>query len=68
MKKVYRNYCSDKPAMYRDIYIAICECFDEHQKDEDGVDISVMISHIMRKGRGSYNPMIVSEILKEFEK
>jgi len=67
-KKLYRNYCSDSPAEYVKIYQAICDCFDEHQKDLDGVEYSVMIGYIMKATRGSSNPMKIQIILKEFER
>jgi len=69
MKRVYRNYCSDMPYMYMTVYKAMCECFDKHQDESsNGVEYSVMMSYIMMATKGSINPMIVQEILKEFEK
>jgi len=68
MKKLYRNYTCDYPKMYRDIHIAVCEAFDELQKDSDGVEYKDMLSHIMNKSKGHWNPAIVQDILKQFEK
>jgi len=68
-KKLIRNYCSDTPAMMRDIYIALCKGFDEMQDDSFvGVDKGKMIGFIMKETRGSVNPMVLNEILKDFEK
>ena len=66
--KVFRNYASDTAIMYRNIYIALCEGFDELQKDFNGVDKQEMIKYIMRKTKGHVNPMQLEMILKEFEK
>lgn len=68
MKKYFRNYAHDMPKMYRDVYTAMCDCFDKYQKDFDGVDERTMITYIMKYTRGSVNPMLLNEILKEFEK
>jgi len=67
-KKLFRNYTHDLPAMMRDIYIALCKGFDEMQDDFDGVDKGKMIGFIMKETRGSVNPVVLNEILKDFEK
>lgn len=68
MQKVFRNYTYDRPAIFRDIYIALCDGFDELQLDEfQGVDKQEMIKYIMRKTKGAANPMQIEMILKEFE-
>jgi len=67
-KKLIRNYAHDMPAMMRDIYIALCKGFDEMQNDYEGVDKGKMIGFIMKETRGSVNPVILNEILKDFEK
>jgi hypothetical protein len=67
-KTLYRNYTSDDVGMKRDIYISVCKCFDELQTDSNGVDFKDTMSFIMKDSKGRWNPMIVQEILKEFEK
>lgn len=68
MAKVYRNYTNDIPALYLKIYKAMCDCFDLYGDDRGGVDKSVMFDYIMKETKGSCNPMIIEEVLKEFEK
>lgn len=67
-KKLFRNYTCDDVAMYRDVYNALSAGFDELQKDSDGVLKSDMIKYIMKKTKGSVNPMKLEMILSEFEK
>lgn len=67
-RKIFRNYASDNVAMYRDIYNALAEGFDELQKDFDGVSKSEMIKFIMKKTKGCINPIKLEIILSEFEK
>lgn len=67
-KKIIRNYAADDVAMYRDVYNALSDGFDELQKDSDGVLKSDMIKYIMKKTKGSVNPMKLEIILSEFEK
>ena len=67
-KKIFRNYACDDVAMYRDVYNALADGFDELQTDLDGVLKSDMIKYIMKKTKGSINPMKLEIILSEFEK
>lgn len=67
-KKIFRNYACDDVAMYRDVYNALADGFDELQTDSDGVLKSDMIKYIMKKTKGSVNPMKLEMILSEFEK
>ena len=65
--KVFRNYAHDIPGTYLKIYQAMCDCFDEHQKDFDGVDKKVMMAYIMRATKGSANPKLIQKCMDEFE-
>jgi hypothetical protein len=66
---IFRNYTSDKVAMYRDIYKALADGFDELQTDcFTGVSKSDMMMYIMNKTKGSVNPYELEEILSKFEK
>lgn len=64
-----RNYCSDTVLMYKDVYNALSDGFDEFQTDCGvGVPKSKMMSYIMSKTKGSVSPYKLDEILSEFEK
>jgi len=64
-KKLRRNYTNDIFAIKRDIYTAICNCFDELQKDPSaGVDVGAILSCVMKLLKGKVNPNIVKEILE----
>jgi hypothetical protein len=65
------SFCSlcDNVAMYRDIYKALADGFDELQTDcFTGVSKSDMMMYIMNKTKGSVNPYELEEILSKFEK
>ena len=67
--RVVRNYAYDMPGTYKEVYIALCDGFDEMQKDcIEGVKKSDMIGYIMKATKGRVNPMVLNEILKEFER
>ena len=36
---IFRNYTNDRPLMYKEVYSALCDGFDELQKDFCGVQI-----------------------------
>lgn len=68
-KKLFRNYTCDDVAMYRDVYNALADGFDELQTDcMVGVSKAEMVKYIMQKTRGTVNPMKLEMILSEFEK
>jgi Ca2+-binding EF-hand superfamily protein len=64
---VFRNYASDTCLLYKEVYNYMCEAFDLYQKDGKGVPKSKIFTYIMKKSRGRCNPMILNELLKEFE-
>ena len=65
---VFRNGAFDMPGMKRDLYKFICEGFDELQDDFSGVSKQDMMSYVMRKCRGHFNPQVVLEAISEFNR
>ena len=64
---IRRNYVSDKAAMLRDIYTAICECFDTIQEDQERVELSKMLGCVMSKSKGHWDPKIIQSELERFK-
>jgi len=63
MSLIKRNYLSDDIGSIANITRLICECFDKHQKDVDGLDELFIMNYVLMNGKGHYNPLLVKDVV-----
>ena len=68
MKIYRRNYCSDAISAYITIYQTLDKVFNKYQTSEnEEVPYNIIMSEVMKATKGSVSPIMVEEIIKEFQ-
>ena len=65
---ISRNYLSDEIGERRLIYNHICNYFDIYQKScKDGLKAKDIFAYVLKEIKGTVNPRLVTDVLKEIK-